>query len=359
MPIISDVVVGLQHGDEGKGKVTNYLIETATYNVGIRFSGGPNAGHTIYKNGEKIVTHHIPVSIVEDMICIIGPCCVIDIEKLEMEIQYLEDKGINVRDKLRLSFNTHLITPEAIQDDIDSNKVGTTKCGIGPTYSRKMLRTGKRVIDFLEKKYSDDDVVLEKGVLGELLGCQVVDIHNYLNYLEKSLEKNGDVLRILFEGAQGCNLDIDWGDYPYVTSSSCITYNIFSCGVPITSLNRVYGVAKIYDTYVGKKKFMPDDQCLLLIQQEGKEFGSTTGRPRQCNWLNMKSLKKSINLNNVNTLIINKCDIIKNCGVMKIYSDDGRLINFNSFIDMELYINEELNEFHLDNIIFSCSPNTV
>jgi adenylosuccinate synthase len=354
------VVVGLQHGDEGKGKVINYLTENNTYQVGVRFGGGPNAGHTFYKNGQKIATHHIPVSIAGDIVCLIGPTCVIDLTKLEKEITYLENIGINVRNRLRLSYNCHIITPEAIQDDINSNKVGTTNCGIGPTYSRKMLRTGKRVVDFLEKRFTSDDIVFEQGVVGEVLGCQVVDSYIYLNFLEKSYQNKGEVLRILFEGAQGFNLDINWGDYPYVTSSSCLTYQIFSTGVPIKSIHNVYGIAKMYDTYVGSKEFMPPNhESLLKLQKEGNEYGTTTGRARQCNWLNLQSLRKALGINCINTLIINKCDIVDTCGVFKLYDNQGKLQTFQTSVQMRLFIQDALKDLNIDDIIYSYSPETV
>ena len=361
MPIVSDVVVGLQHGDEGKGKVINYLTENNIYQVGVRFGGGPNAGHTFYRNGKKFATHHIPVSIASNIICLIGPTCVIDLSKLEKEIMYLENNGIDVRNKLRLSYNCHIITSEAIQDDINSNKVGTTKCGIGPTYSRKMRRIGKRVVDVLEKKFTSDDIVLEQGVIGEILGCQVVDPYTYLNFLENSYQNKGEVLRILFEGAQGFNLDIDWGDYPYVTSSSCLTYQIFSTGIPIKSINNVYGIAKMYDTYVGSKQFMPltNNENLVKLQKEGKEYGTTTGRPRQCNWLNLQSLRRALGINNINTLIINKCDIVESCGVFKLFDNYGKLQTFQNTEQMRQFIQNALKDLNIDNIIYSYSPETV
>ena len=360
MPIVSNVVVGLQHGDEGKGKVINYLAEAETYHMSIRFGGGPNAGHTIYKNGVKLVTHGIPNAITEGLICIIGPGCVVDLNKLELEIQYLEKHGINVRDNLKISYNAHIITPQCIQGDIKSDKVGTTKCGIGPTYSRKMKRTGQRVIDLMDTKYTSDDITYEYGIRGEILGCNVVDSFKYIQYIEKSYENRGEILKILFEGAQGFDLDIDWGDYPYVTSSSCLTYQIFSTGVPISSLGTVYGVSKIYDTYVGSKKFMPpNENNLIKLQKTGCEYGSTTNRPRQCNWINLSNLQRSIQLNNVKILIINKCDILEKLGVYKLYNNNEELEVFTDFQEFLQKIETSLSNLGLQDIIFSYSPETV
>ena len=319
MELYCDVLVGLQHGDEGKGKVTKCLIENSgLYNYCVRFNGGPNAGHTIYYNGKKIVTHQIPTGIFYKIQCLIGTGCVIDIDKLKDEIMYISECGINVSNYLKISKYAHIITKEHIEDDVKNDKIGSTKSGIRPTYRDKYDRKGIRMCDICEN----------------LLGCEVVDPYEVLN-------KHGKY--ILFEGAQGFELDIDSPNYPYVTSSHCLVGHINTCGVSVTNIKDVIGITKIYDTYVGNKEFQSNDPYILELGKLGEEFGATTGRKRQCNWLNISSLIKAIRINGVNILIINKCDIIKQLGKYKLYYEN-KLLEFTSFELMEVFINKTLNE---------------
>ena len=218
------VVVGLQHGDEGKGKVSKWLSDEKDYDCYVRFNGGPNAGHTIYVNDEKIVLHQIPCGIFRNKPCLISSGCVIDYEKLKQEIEIVEKYVPNIKNLLHLAFNAHLILPKYIEDDINNNKVGTTCSGIGPTYSSKMLRIGKRVCD-------------------TLINLKFVDPFIFLQQFNN----------ILMEGAQGFMLDIDYGDYPYVTSSSCIAGAIYQNGIPLHITPLVYGIAKLYSTKFGLK----------------------------------------------------------------------------------------------------------
>lgn len=309
----ADVVFGTAWGDEGKGKIVQHLIQKNKYDVCARFNGGPNAGHTIYHEGEKIVTHGIPTGVVYGCEGLIGPGCVVDLIKLENELKYLEEKFLGIRDRVKIAYNAHVIDEEAIEEDKKSDQVGTTLSGIGPTYSRKALRTGKRICDFVKDK--------------KVLGCEVVDSSNYLKRRT-----------ILFEGAQGFLLDPDWGTYPYVTSSSCLVSQVLTTGIPFSSLRNVWGVAKMYDTYVGSMKMMPEnDQELRDIQTLGNEFGATTGRPRQCNWMNLDNLLKAIWVNGIDTLVVNKCDIVTTIGLFKLYHN-GDLVEFDSIGEMKQYI---------------------
>ena len=338
--IASDVLIGLQHGDEGKGKITYCILKENKYDLCIRYNGGPNAGHTIYHNNKKLVLHQIPCGILVGIKSIIGNGCVIDIDKLENEIIMLEESGVNnVRDNLKIAFNSHVIINENIELDKQNNKVGTTNSGIGPTYVNKYNRCGKRISDCLNE--------INK------LRLEVVEMIEYI-HIDNKFDK------IFFEGAQGFELDIDWGDYPYVTSCNCLVGNSFCSGVPPNTINKVFGICKLYETYVGSKKFEGNDEIFNKLRELGNEFGSTTGRNRQCNWLNMDRLVKAILCNGVNILIVNKCDIIKKLGVFKVIYDKN-VIEFISFEEMEKYIVDKLRkkiDTGLD-IIFSYSPNSI
>ncbi len=325
-----DVVVGLQHGDEGKGKVAKCLSEKNEYDCFVRFNGGPNAGHTIYLDNKKLVLHQIPCGIFKNKPCLISSGCVIDYEKLKEEIKIVEKYVPNVNKLLHLAFNAHLILQKYIEDDINNNKVGTTCSGIGPTYSSKMLRIGKRVCD-------------------TLINLKIVDPFIFLQQFNN----------ILMEGAQGFMLDIDYGDYPYVTSSSCIAGAIYQNGIPLHITPIVYGIAKLYDTYVGSKQFQPKKLIFKNLQKIGNEYGATTGRPRQCNWLSLDDLIKAIYVNSVNILIINKCDIIEKLNEFHLFYNNIKL-NFRTIGEMKNFIDTTLQkETSVKDIIYSSSPHTI
>jgi adenylosuccinate synthase len=329
-----DILVGLQHGDEGKGKISKCLADLNNYDCFVRFNGGPNAGHTIIYNGEKIVTHQIPCGILHDKPCLISTDCVVDIIKLKQEILLLENKGIDVRNNLYISNMCHMITEENIIEDSTHNQVGTTCSGIGPTYSKRALRTGY-IIQPNSKLY------------------KLVEPFTFLQQFD-----NKDN-RIFFEGAQGFELDINYGDYPYVTSSSCISNAIFLNGGDISKKTYIYGVCKLYDTYVGSKDFGEEgDIDLNRLGIIGEEYGSTTGRRRKCNWLNLKKLIRSCKINNVSTIFVNKCDIIQELGVFKLFDSNEVLQTFNNYDDMIHYIINHL-ELTKYRIIFSSSKEYV
>ena len=331
-----DIVVGLQHGDEGKGKVVADLIKNNSYDYCVRFNGGPNAGHTLYLNNVKIVTHHIPSGIIHNIPSIIGPGCVIDLHKLKEEITMLETHGIPVKSLLKVAYNAHVITNQHIMDDIKNDAIGSTHSGIRPVYRDKYNRCGTRIGDL---DYT--------GPFADVLHpSQIIDTSKIL------CNKH-----ILCEGAQGFELDIDWGDYPYVTSSHCISGFVTTLGISPKTIDKIYGVAKIYGTYVGKKDYQPQgDLELEKLGELGGEFGSTTGRKRQCNWLNIDRLLVSINVNGVTNLIINKCDIIKNLGIYKIIYQ-GTLREFNNFQEMQQLIVDNINS--KIKIIFSENKETI
>lgn len=319
-----DIIVGLQYGDEGKGKITHHYVKNGNYTHCVRFNGGPNAGHTIYYKGMKVITHQIPTGIFYGLICVIGPGCFVDLVKLKKEIILIESLGIDVRNLLKISNNAHIITKKHINEDISHDLVGSTKSGIRPVSRDKYDRKG-----MLLSEYKGEEELFER-----------IDSYEELN-------KEGN--KILFEGAQGFMLDIDWGNYPYVTSSNTLSYYACSTGISMKKINKIYGVAKLYSTYVGSKKYQPDDNVFVMLQELGDEFGSTTGRMRQCNWLNLTELERAINMNGVTDLIINKCDIIITLSIFKLYDKDD-IIEFNTFDDMKNYITDKFKDI---SIIFS------
>ena len=328
--MIADIVVGLQYGDEGKGKVTHQLVKNGNYTHVIRFNGGCNAGHTIYHEGRKFVTHHIPAGVFYEIPSVIGPGCVINIEKLFSEIDMLEDAGIEVSDYLMIAENAHVITDFHLAEDKKDTKIGTTKTGNGPAYRDKYARRGIRAKDV--------------PALTEFL----VDIFDELHSNEFPVE-------ILCEGAQGFGLDIDWGDYPYVTSSHCTVAGVIQAGIPHTAIRDVYGVGKVYETYVGEKDFEPDNEVFDTIRDLGSEYGATTGRPRQVNWLDINLLIKSVFMNGANKIILNKADILDKLGIWHI-NDEDELLMFDTAADMEHWIESC---FPQSVTIFSRSPSEI
>lgn len=335
-----DVVLGCSFGDEGKGKVTFDLLKNNHYDLCIRFNGSGNAGHTIYHNKRKFVLHQLPIGILLDGVYnLISSDCLIDIHKLKEEINNLKKLNVCVGERLFISDACHIITKECIEYDQKNNKVGTTGSGIGPTYANKMLRTGVRVGSFIKE-------------LSEL-GVQVI---NQREFWKNDFVKR-NVSTVLLEGAQGFELDINWTQqYPYCTSSNCTISGALNTGVPIKYLRNIYGVSKMYDTYVGSLQFEPsNDSTLQKIGDAGKEYGATTGRRRQCNYLNLDNLKDALLFNQCNICIINKTDILEKVGVFKLYAN-GELLEFDNIIEMKNYI-----RFRLDfvKIIFSSNPYSI
>jgi adenylosuccinate synthase len=280
-----DVIVGVQHGDEGKGKVTHSLLRDGDYTHCVRYNGGCNAGHTIYHEGQKYVTHHIPAGVFYGIKSIIGPGCTIDVDKFLEEVAALKGAGFDT-DKIYVAKNAHIIQYQHRHQDSDEIKIGTTRTGNGPCYSDKYARTGIRAKDHPK------------------LQQYLIDMYEEFHIFQKDST-------VLCEGAQGFSLDIDWGDYPYVTSSHCTVAGAFLNGFPPRSLRKVYGVAKAYETYVGSKRFQPDGLTFCEIQKAGKEYGATTGRRRQCKWMNLTQLQRAIDINSVDHLIVNKVDVLE------------------------------------------------
>jgi len=325
--LITDIVLGLQHGDEGKGKVAHHLLKSGEYTHCVRYNGGCNAGHTIIHEGKKFVTHHIPAGVFFGITSVIGNGCVVDPTKLREEINYLESHGIPASKHLRIASNAHVITPFHKAEDSTDEKIGTTRTGNGPAYRDKYGRTGIRA-------------------------CDVPDLEPFLVDIYEEL--SGDTV-ILMEGAQGFWLDPDWGDYPYVTSSHTGVAAAIQNGISPRSIRNVWGVIKSYETYVGKRNFQPEGEVFDRIQKAGQEFGATTGRVRQCNWLNVKEIHQAIAMNGVNRLVVNKMDVLREVGIWG--TTDRRIHgerHFRNFLQEEFGPREGV-----DKIYFSDNPASI
>lgn len=297
-----DVVIGLQYGDEGKGKIANQLAASGNYDCVVRFNGGGNAGHTIYKDGKKIVTHLVPCGVLHGIESVIGPGCVVNIEKFFNELEYLKDLGFDTS-LVKIARNAHVITSDHIEEDSKDTVIGTTKTGNGPCYRDKFARTGFRAETFPE---------LEPYLIG-LAG------HIYFG-----------PKRFLAEGAQGYWLDIDFGDYPYVTSSNCGVGALINNGFSPKSLNKIIGVSKCYSTYVGNKQYSENLPEFEKIREVGEEYGATTGRARQINWLDLTEVIRSATMNGVDKIIFNKMDVLRSIGNMWNFNDFHTLVKCNS-----------------------------
>ncbi len=349
------VVVGTQWGDEGKGKITDYLAETAE--VVARYQGGNNAGHTIIFNGNKYKLHLIPSGIFyKDKVCVIGNGMVIDPKALVAELEYLHGFGFSTKN-LKISDRAHVIMPYHIkldsveEDSKGENKIGTTRKGIGPAYMDKAARIGIRIADLLdaeefERKLSRN--LAEKNRLFEKLyettGFELKEIlDEYLGYAEiirpyvadTSVVLN-DMIdkgnRVLFEGAQGVMLDIDQGTYPYVTSSNPIAGGVtIGSGVGPSKIHQVIGVAKAYTTRVGDGPFPTElhDEIGNHIREVGFEYGTTTGRPRRIGWFDSVVVRHARRVSGITGLAITKLDTLTGIEKLRIctaYKYNGEVI---------------------------------
>ena len=332
----ADVIVDLQAGDTGKGKVAHALAKN--YDMIVRYNGGSNAGHTVYHNGKKIVTHQVPIGVLFGIPSVIGLGCVVNIPELVAEIRMLKSQGIYTDGLVFVDKRAHIVTDTHLQEDSNESKIGTTRQGIGPAYRDKYSRQGTRIGDLQ---------------LHSIVDFKVCDLYELLH--------TGGELRILCEGAQGFQIDIDWGDYPYVTSSHCTVGSAILNGIPPQKINKVIGTMKAYETYSGfKTHFMDEnDPILQKIQEVGGEFGATTGRKRKVRWLDLDGVIRAININGVTDLIINKADILKEVGVYN-YVYEGELRNYHILdymitdIDSIIYENTAVK-----NIVWSMTPNGI
>jgi adenylosuccinate synthase len=352
----ADVLLGLQWGDEGKGKIVDVL--TPKYNVIARFQGGPNAGHSLKFGNISHVLHTIPSGIFHaDKINLIGNGVVIDPVVLKKEIDKLTEMGVDVSKNLFISKKAHLILPThklidaASEQAKGKTKIGSTLKGIGPTYMDKTGRNGLRVGDTLQDTFEQQ---YEKLVLKHK---QILSFYNFeydLNPLQNEWMQSIEFLRtlnlidsehavnnylsnnqsVLAEGAQGTLLDIDFGSYPYVTSSNTITAGACTgLGIAPNKIGEVYGIFKAYCTRVGNGPFPTEllDETGERIRKAGHEFGATTGRPRRCGWLDLPALKYAIMINGVTQLIMTKADVLgefENIKVCTHYEINGNKIDY-------------------------------
>ncbi|MFA5444967.1 MAG: adenylosuccinate synthase [Bacteroidales bacterium] len=339
----ADVVLGLQWGDEGKGKIVDYLAQK--YPVIARFQGGPNAGHSLHFENTSFVLHSVPSGIFrKDTVNVIGNGVVIDPVIFEEECRAIEAMGVPVRERLMISKRAHLILPThriidaASEQAKGSSRIGSTLKGISPTYMDKTGRNGIRVGDILAPDFEERFHALkskhlvflqqfdykydpEQGqdkwmqAIDYLRDFKLIDAEYYIN---DCLHKD---MPVLAEGAQGALLDIDFGSYPYVTSSSTTCAGAcIGLGFPPSRVGRVYGIFKAYCTRVGSGPFPTElfDRDGELLRERGKEFGATTGRPRRTGWLDLVALKYAVILNGVTDLIMMKSDVLDGFETIKI-----------------------------------------
>ncbi|MCU0666597.1 MAG: adenylosuccinate synthase [Candidatus Omnitrophica bacterium] len=341
---MNTVLVGAQWGDEGKGKIIDILSAKVDYIV--RYQGGSNAGHTVVVDGKEYIFHLIPSGILhEDKICCIGNGVVLDLQMLVKEIEGIEKSGLNIKGRLKISHLTHVIMPyhrvlDKLRETRIKNKIGTTGRGIGPCYSDKINRCGIRMIDLLSAKSFKEkleDNLREKNEILEKVYAHAPfnadqmyrdylklasRIKPYLCDLAKLLNNVVFAKKdILFEGAQGTFLDIDFGTYPFVTSSSTISGgSCIGTGVSPDKIDRVLGAAKAYCTRVGEGPFPTELTGKFgdFIRKKGCEFGATTGRPRRCGWFDCLMVKEAILLNGISEMAIMKMDILDGLKEIKI-----------------------------------------
>ena len=352
------ILVGTQWGDEGKGKIVDYFSEK--FSAVCRFQGGHNAGHTIYNDKKKFVLHLIPSGIFYNHVsCFIGQGVILSLDSLLEEVETIESKGINLDGKLRISRYCSLLLPvhakiDQLRED-NKNKIGTTRRGIGPAYEDKTARRSIKAFDL------EDDSLLEDKLknLLDYYNFQIENIHKAekFNYQEvfdnlketysKTSKFFGDVTdsleeiyekgnHILYEGAQGTLLDVDYGTYPYVTSSNTLATSVgVGSGFPKSIYADVLGIVKAYTTRVGEGPFPTElhDEYGEKIAKIGNEFGATTGRPRRCGWLDLVALKYSAKLNNLASLCVTKLDVLDSFSEIKVcdeYEIDNEIVQYKS-----------------------------
>ena len=330
-----DVILGLQWGDEGKGKIVDYFAKG--YDVVARFQGGPNAGHTLFVEGKKMVLHQIPSGIFHpNKINLIGNGVVLDPVTLKKECESVAAMGVDYKKNLFISQRAHLILPthraldKASETSKGNEKIGSTLKGISPAYMDKTGRNGLRVGDLLDKSFTTQYIrlrlkhqkLLDNFAFGEDISLWEEEFFDGLEFLRELQIVNGEYFineqmrkgkKILAEGAQGSMLDVDFGTFPFVTSSSTISAGVCTgLGVAPQKIKEVYGVTKAYCTRVGSGPFPTElmDETGEQIRQTGNEFGSTTGRPRRCGWIDLVALKFACMINGVTQLIMTKADVL-------------------------------------------------
>lgn len=358
------LILGAQWGDEGKGKIVDLLCKN--YNIVIRCQGGANAGHTIVFNGKKIVLHLIPSGILQkNTKCVIGNGVVIDPIALIDEINMLNDNNISVENRLIISHNAHLILPyhitidKAKENSIKSTIIGTTGRGIGPAYTDKVARIGIKVFDIFNKEvlkekinknieeknkilasvYDNKNIIDNETIEKFVDACEKLKpyIQDTVYFLNQAIN-NGQ--NIMIEGAQGALLDVDFGTYPFVTSSNTTSGGACTgTGIPPNKINQIIGITKAYCTRVGNGPFPTEqiNEIGKIMAQRGNEFGSTTGRPRRCGWLDLVALNYSLIINGFTEIALTKIDVLNSFKEIKVatkYIINGKVVdNFPTYID--------------------------
>ncbi len=354
-----DVILGLQWGDEGKGKIVDYFA--GDYDLVARFQGGPNAGHTLYVNDQKVVLHQIPSGVFhEGIINLIGNGVVLDPVVLKKEYDKVSSFGINLAKNLFISERAHLILPthraldKAAELSKGNQKIGSTLKGIGPAYMDKTGRNGLRVGDLLDKNFTTDYIklrlkhqrLLDNYNFQEDISAWEQEFFEAIEFLKQLNIVNGEYFihdrlkedkKILAEGAQGSMLDIDFGTFPYVTSSTTITAGVCNgLGIAPQQIREVMGVTKAYCTRVGSGPFPTEleDATGEELRKTGNEFGATTGRPRRCGWIDLVALQYACMINGVTRIIMTKADVLDKFPTLKVctaYRNEGKEMNFVPF----------------------------
>ncbi len=354
-----DVILGLQWGDEGKGKIVDYFAKN--YDVVARFQGGPNAGHTLYVDGKKIVLHQIPSGIFhEEKTNLIGNGVVLDAVTLKKECENVAAFGVDYKKNLYISERAHLILPthraidKASELSKGNEKIGSTLKGIGPAYMDKTGRNGLRVGNLLDKSFTTEYIklrlkhqkILESFNFQEDISAWEEEFFEAIEFLKEFKIVNGEYFindkiqqgkKVLAEGAQGSMLDVDFGTFPFVTSSSTISAGVCTgLGIAPQKIKEVFGVSKAYCTRVGSGPFPTElnDETGELIRKTGSEFGATTGRPRRCGWIDLVALQFACMINGVTQIIMTKADILDNLDELKVcnsYMVNGEEKNFIPF----------------------------
>ena len=354
-----DVILGMQWGDEGKGKIVDYFAKN--YDVVARFQGGPNAGHTLYVDGKKIVLHQIPSGIFhEDKVNLIGNGVVLDAITLKRECENVAAFGVDYKKNLFISERAHLILPthraldKASEQSKGNEKIGSTLKGIGPAYMDKTGRNGLRVGNLLDKSFTTDYIklrmkhqrLLDNFNFQEDINAWEEEFFEAMEFLREFKIVNGEYFinekiqkgqRVLAEGAQGSMLDVDFGTFPFVTSSNTISAGVCTgLGIAPQKIKEVFGISKAYCTRVGSGPFPTEllDETGEQLRKTGNEFGSTTGRPRRCGWIDLVALQFACMINGVTQIIMTKADILDDLEELKVcnsYIINGKEVNYVPF----------------------------
>ncbi|BBA17092.1 adenylosuccinate synthase [Blattabacterium cuenoti] len=353
----SNVIVGLQWGDEGKGKITDLFSKNSDYV--IRYQGGNNSGHSIHIKNRCFILHLVPSGVVYSGVkCIVGPGAVIDPKSLIQEIQNLESMGIDTSQvflakRAHITMPYHRLLDQYQEEALGKQLIGTTHQGIGPTYEDKISRIGIRALDLLNSKVFYKklkyNINLKNQIFTKIFQKKPISFHKiyeeYIEYARILYNRFIDAIyeihnafhnkkKILFEGAQAMLLDINYGTYPYVTTSSTSTGGVcIGSGIPPNFLKNFIGITKAYCTRVGFGPFPSEIENKIgeLIREKGNEYGSTTKRPRRCGWLDLIALKYSCMINGINYLIITKLDVLSDLEIIKIcikYKYNKKIIQY-------------------------------